>query len=171
MTSYVALLRAVNVSGTGKLPMAELKRIGEECGFEDVRTFIASGNLLFTSRLSEAEVVARIEAKLEEFFGKRVPVFIRTASEMAAVSAANPFGDEAPNRVSTTFLAEAPPVDLLDRATGVQGERMALGKREIYISYGDGIADSKLKIPGARDGTGRNSNTVAKLAAMAAERA
>jgi len=105
------------------------------------------------------------------FFGKRVPVFVRTASEMAAVASANPFGDEAPNRVSTTFLAEAPPVDLLDRATGIQGERMALGRREIYIFYGDGIAGSKLKIPGARDGTGRNSSTVAKLAALAAERA
>ena len=51
MTAYVALLRAVNVSGTGKLPMADLKRMGEECGFENVRTFIASGNLLLTSEI------------------------------------------------------------------------------------------------------------------------
>ena len=55
VTAYVALLRAVNVSGTGKLPMADLKAIGEACGFSNVRTFIASGNLLFESDDNEAE--------------------------------------------------------------------------------------------------------------------
>lgn len=169
MTAFVALLRAVNVGGTGKLPMTELKAIADDCGFGSARTFIASGNLVFTSDLSETEVVAMLEAKLEEFFGKRVPVFVRTAAEMAAIAAANPFGDDKPNRVSTTFLSEAPAPDLLDRATGIGNERMALGRREIYISYGDGIADSKLKVPGARSGTGRNTNTVAKLAALAGE--
>ena len=63
MTAYVALLRAMNVAGTGKLPMTELKRIGEACGFANVRTFIASGNLLFDSDLAEADAQARIEAK------------------------------------------------------------------------------------------------------------
>jgi uncharacterized protein (DUF1697 family) len=55
MTAYVALLRAVNVAGTGALPMAELRAMGEACGFATVRTFIASGNLLFESDRSEAE--------------------------------------------------------------------------------------------------------------------
>ena len=100
MTSYVALLRAVNVSGTGKLPMSELKRIGEACGFDEVRTFIASGNLLFESELAEAEVTRKIEMKLDGFFGKRVPAFVRTGAEMAAVVADNPFADE---RVETRW--------------------------------------------------------------------
>ena len=65
MTSYVALLRAVNVGGTGKLPMSELKSMGEAAGFADVRTCIASGNLLFTSRLGEAAV------KLNRIMGGR----------------------------------------------------------------------------------------------------
>ena len=71
MTAYVALLRAVNVAGTGKLPMSELRAIGEACGFAKVRTFIASGNLLFESDLGEAEVQSEIEQRLEAFFGKR----------------------------------------------------------------------------------------------------
>ena len=84
MTSYVALLRAMNVAGTGKLPMAELRRIGEQCGFDNVRTLIASGNLLFDSDLVEEEARTRIEAGLVKFFGKRVSVFVRTAAELAA---------------------------------------------------------------------------------------
>ena len=168
MTAFVALLRAMNVAGTGKLPMAELRRIGEACGFANVRTFIASGNLLFSSDLAEADVQARIEAKLEAFFGKRVAVFVRTAAEMAKVAAANPFAEEAPNRVMSFFLAAPPAQAMIDAATGKKDERLALGKREIYIFYGEGMADSKLKLPVFREGTARNMNSVAKMAAMLA---
>jgi len=64
MTAYVALIRAVNVSGTGKLPKEDLKAMGEACGFENACTFINSGNLLFTSDLDEPIVQKRIEARL-----------------------------------------------------------------------------------------------------------
>lgn len=167
MTAYVALLRAVNVGGTGKLPMAELKRIAEEAGFAEVRTYIASGNLLFVSDKSEAAVKAALEARLEAYAGKRVGVVVRTAAEMAAVAAAKPFADAAPNRVVAIFLDEPPPADALDRVTGRQEEELRLGKREIFVHYGDGMADSKLRILAAREGTARNMNTVAKLAALA----
>ena len=83
------MLRAVNVSGTGKLPMADLKAIGEDCGFSNVRTFIASGNLLFDSDLDEAGVTKRVADKIEAFFCKPVAVFVRSAAEMAAVVAGN----------------------------------------------------------------------------------
>jgi uncharacterized protein (DUF1697 family) len=168
MTAYVALLRAVNVGGTGKLPMSELKAIGEACGFEQVRTFIASGNLLFRSDAPEAEVQAKIEQQLEAFFGKHVPVFVRAASEMAALAANNPFADDKPSRVMAHFIAEPPEAAMLDAATGVQGERMALGPRAIYVSYGEGIGKTKLKLPAVRDGTARNLNSVAKMAALLA---
>jgi uncharacterized protein (DUF1697 family) len=167
MTAYVALLRAVNVGGTGKLPMAELKRIGEDAGFAEVRTYIASGNLLFASDKGEAAVKAALEARLEAYAGKRVGVVVRTAAEMAAVAAANPFADAAPNRVVAIFLDTAPPADALDRVSGRQDEELSIGKREIYVHYGDGMADSKLRIADARAGTARNMNTVAKLAALA----
>lgn len=168
MTNYVALLRAVNVSGTGKLPMSELKRIGEECGFGNVRTFIASGNLLFESEFGEAEATARIEAKLEAFFGKRVPVFVRSAAELGETAAANPFTDDKPNRVMAYFIAEDPMPEMLAAARDVNGERMALGPRAIYVSYGEGIGKTKLKLPAVREGTARNMNSVAKIAGLLA---
>lgn len=169
MTVYVALLRAVNVSGTGKLPMVELRAMAAACGFGSVRTFIASGNLLLTSDLSEAEVGAMLEEKLQAYFGRRVPVFVRTAAKMAEVAAGNPFGDDKPSRVMVHFIAGEPDQAMLDAATNVERERMALGRRAIYVSYGAGIGKTRLKLPAVRDGTARNLNTVAKLAALAGE--
>jgi uncharacterized protein (DUF1697 family) len=171
MTSYVALLRAVNVGGSGKLPMSELKAIGEACGFKHVRTSIASGNLLFDSDSSESDVEARIERRLEGFFGKHVPVFVRSAAEMAEVAARNPFADDKPNRVMAHFISERPEAAMLEAATGLQGERMALGPRAIYVSYGEGIGSTKLKLPAVREGTARNMNSVAKMAGILAEMA
>jgi len=156
----------MNVAGTGKLPMAALKRIGEECGFKDVRTFIASGNLLFTSEIGEADVQPRIEEKLEAFFGKPVAVFVRTAAELAATAAANPLDDDKPSRVMAHFIAEEPTAAMLAEARDVAGERMALGPRVIIVSYGEGIGKTRLKLPAVRQGTARNMNSVAKMAAM-----
>lgn len=168
MTAYVALLRAVNVGGTSKLPMIELRRIAEELGLGSPRTFIASGNLLFTSAAREREVRELIEARLAAHMGKPVAVIVRTADEMAAVAAANPFADAPGRRVLVTFLAEAPPKGALEEAKGQDGERMALGRREIYVDYcGRLLGRSKLRIPAAATGTARNMNSVAKLAEMA----
>jgi uncharacterized protein (DUF1697 family) len=169
MTKYIALLRAVNVGGTGKLPMAELKTMCEHAGFGNARTFIASGNVVFESRQSAKQVAAALESRLAAYAGKPVGVLVRTGLEMAAVLAANPFANEPPNRVVAIFLDSAPAPDALDHATGRKGERTVLGTREIYVHYGDGMADTRLKIPAAKTGTARNMNTVAKLAAMAAE--
>jgi uncharacterized protein (DUF1697 family) len=168
VTNFVAMLRAVNVSGTGKLPMAELKAMGEACGFANVRTFIASGNLLFDSGEDEARITQLVAGKVEAYFGKPVPVFVRSAAEMAQVAADNPFADEPGNRVVAHFMAVAPTQAMLDAATGRKDERMALGKREIYIFYGDGMGTSKLKLPAFKDGTARNLNSVAKMAELLA---
>jgi uncharacterized protein (DUF1697 family) len=166
MTRYAALLRAVNVGGTGKLPMADLKRMGEEVGFEAVSTYIASGNLIFRSDYDESAVRKALEDKLEGYAGKRVAVHVRTAEELAAIVKRNPFPDCPPNRVVAMLIEGAPPADTLDRVTGHRGEEIALGAREIFIHYGEGQADSKLRIPAAADGTGRNMNTIAKLAEL-----
>jgi len=164
MTAYVALLRAVNVGGTGKLPMTELKRMGEEAGFESVRTYIASGNLLFRSAQSEASVRATIEQRLANYAGKPVGLHVRTAQELADVIARNPFADCAPNRVLAVFLEGAIGPHLLERVAHQADEEIALGEREIFIHYGDGMGQSRLRIPAAEQGTARNMNTVAKLA-------
>jgi len=169
MITFVALLRAVNVGGTGKLAMTDLKAMCEDAGFEHVRTYIASGNVVFTSKKTEAQVRAALESRLQAYAGKPVGVHVRSAAEIAAVAAANPFPKKAPNRVVAIFLDAAPPRDSLATVTGLNGEVVKLGKREIYVHYGDGMADSKLKIPVAKTGTARNMNTVAKLAEMAAK--
>lgn len=169
MTTFIALLRAVNVGGTGKLPMTELKAMCESAGFSNVRTYIASGNVVFDSELTEKAVAKKLGASLEQYAGKPVGVLVRTAGEMAAVLAANPFSDAVPNLTFAIFLDTAPPAGTIDAARGREDEELALGTREIYVTYPGGSGKSKLKIPAARDGTARNMNTIARLAEMAAE--
>lgn len=169
MHTYIALLRAVNVGGTGKLPMADLRAMCEAAGFTQVRTYIASGNVVLRSAGTAGQVKATLEAALARYAGKPVGVFVRTGAEMAAVLAANPFPEAAPSRTVALFLDRAPPADALETISHRNGEQVALGKREIYVHYGDRMADSKLKIPAAKACTARNLNTVAKLAAMAAQ--
>ena len=170
MTHYIALLRAVNVGGTGKLPMSELKTMCEAAGFSDVRTYIASGNVLFTSKLGESAVKKKLEQQLHDYAGKPVGVLIRSAAEMAQVAADNPFPEAPGNRVVAIFLDGPPPAHALDDARHQTQERLACGKREIYVHYGDGMADSRLVIPAAKAGTARNINTVTKLAQLACAR-
>ena len=169
MTAFIALLRAVNVGGTGKLPMSDLKQMCEDLGFTAVRTYIASGNVVFASRKSEAAIKIALEGRLEAYAGKPVGVLVRTAAEMALVAADNPFPDAAPNRTVAVFLDRAPPADTLSAVRGRNDEQIGLGRREIYIHYGDGTAKSKLVVPAAKTGTARNINTVAALAKMAAD--
>lgn len=167
MNRYIALLRAVNVGGTGKLPMTALKAMCRDAGFASVQTYIASGNAVFESSSPSSSVKAALEARLHAYAGKPVGVIVRTAAEMAAVLSTNPFPEAAPNRTVAIFLDEPPPPDALEYVTGVQQEEMRLGAREIFVHYGSGMADSKLRIPAAKNGTARNMNTVAKLVEMA----
>ncbi|MBA2708033.1 MAG: DUF1697 domain-containing protein [Gemmatimonadaceae bacterium] len=168
MASFIALLRAVNVGGTGKLAMADLKAMCEAAGFHSVRTYIASGNVVFESNLSGAAVQKELEGRLLAHAGKPVGVVVRTAAEMADVLATNPFPHAPGNRTLAIFLAEGPPADALASVSGRVDEELWLGRKEIYVHYGAGMGHSKLKIPAAKNGTARNMNTVAKLAAMAA---
>jgi uncharacterized protein (DUF1697 family) len=169
MKTYVALLRAVNVGGTGKLPMAELKKICEGLGFRSVRTYIASGNVVFQSPKPEAQVKALLEGALEAYAGKAVGVLVRTGEEMAAVLAANPFAAIEGNRVAAYFLDREPGADALKTVTNQESEEIRLGRREIYVHYPHGMGQSKLRIPAVKNGTARNMNTVAKLAEMMGE--
>jgi uncharacterized protein (DUF1697 family) len=163
MATLIALLRAVNVGGTGKLPMSDLRSLCEAAGFENVRTYIASGNVVFNCSLRESAVKARLERALRRYAGKPVGVVVRTAEEMAKVLAANPFASSASNRTVAIFLDAAPPKDVTANITGLQNEQIARGVREIYVHYGAGMARSKLRIAAARAGTARNMQTIAKL--------
>jgi uncharacterized protein (DUF1697 family) len=169
MTRYVALLRAVNVGGTGKLPMADLRALCEEAGFARVETYIASGNAVFDSRIAPAQVKSELEARLLAYAGKPVGVLMRTGPEMLAILEANPFPDGEPHLTHAIFLDGSVPRDALDHVTGQGDEKLILGDREIFVRYPGGMGRSKLKIPAAKTGTARNMNTVAKLAEMAAK--
>ena len=171
MTVFVALLRAVNVGGR-KLLMSDLQAIAAELGFERARTYIASGNLLLSTGLEESRVKAMLEARLAEHLRAAVPVIVRTGAELERVVANNPFTSDPGNRVVAIFLDSPPPTDAVERARNVADERIALGNREVYVAYSqNGMAGSRLRIPGAEAGTARNMNTVARLAGLAKEMA
>jgi uncharacterized protein (DUF1697 family) len=143
MPVFVALLRAVNVGGTGKLPMVELRRMCEAAGFTHVETYIASGNVVFRSPRTAAEVRALLQASLSNYLNKPTNVILRTAAELAAVLKANPFA-QAPGNFAHIHFLDAPPA------------RSATG-----------MGHSKLVIPAAASGTARNLNTVSRLVEMA----
>jgi len=168
LTGYVALLRAVNVGGTGKLPMTSLAQMCATAGFAKVTTYIASGNVVFESTGSEDQVRSMLEDQLHAYAGKSVGVIVRTAAEIADTLARNPFPDSPSNHVIALFMDVALPADPLDGVTGIKNEQLRLGNRSLFVLYPDGMADTRLRIPGAKRGTARNMNTVAKLAEMAA---
>ena|SRR5580698_1264 len=169
MTRYIALLRAVNVGGTGKLPMAQLKTLCTDAGFTGVETYIASGNVVLTSAAAADAVKAKLEKALHAHAKKPVGVVLRTAAELSDILKQHPFRKDQPNLTYVIFLDDKPPRDALDKATGHADEKMQLGKREIFVSYPNGMGRSKLKIPAAKTGTARNLNTVAALLAMASK--
>jgi uncharacterized protein (DUF1697 family) len=168
VTSFVALLRAVNIGGR-QLKMEDLKRIASNLGLKSPRTFIASGNLLFSSSKAEAIVKSDLEEALAKHMGKPVEVMVRTAAELAATIKANPFPDEPGNRVVTIFFDGPPSAEAIDSAKNIADERLALGTREIYVHYPSGQGRSKLRLGTRAPGTARNMNTVARLAELAKE--
>jgi uncharacterized protein (DUF1697 family) len=167
MSVFVALLRAVNVGGTGKLPMEDLRALCAACGFTDAATYIASGNVVFRSALPEAKVKAKLEAALAARMGKPVGVMVRTAAELEDALAHCPFRDAPANRVMFVFIDTLVPDGALDDVVAPGGEQLAAHGREVAIFYPGGMGTSKLKAPFAKTGTGRNRNTVEKLAQMA----
>jgi uncharacterized protein (DUF1697 family) len=171
VNTYVALLRAINVGGTGKLAMTDLRKLCEDCSFQNVATFIQSGNVVFRSKLSEAVAKKALEQALARKMGKPYGVLVRTGSELLTVVGNNPFPAAHPSQVLILFLDEPPPPDTL-KTTVIPGrEELALRGREIFVHFPDGMARSKLKVPFQKVGTARNLNTARKLAAMAQESA
>lgn len=162
----MALLRAINVGGN-KLPMKELKAMGEEAGFEEVSTFIASGNLIYRTDDSPERARTILEARLEAWFGKPMDVLVRTARELRDLVDVNPYASEPGDRVVVLFLDRQPPKGLKPSVEGVAGERFVPADRELFIHYPEGQGRSKLAFKGIGVATARNMNTVAKLAALA----
>ena len=176
---YVMLLRAVNVGGHGKVAMADLRQCLTRLGYTDVRTLLQSGNVVFRS---EAVTEAKVESQLADELGLRTDVMIRSAAEWARVVASNPFVDAAnadPSHlvalVSKQPVSEGA-VEALRAAVKKVGGREAVALRggQVFMTYPDGIGTSRVTsaIIDRSLGTpvtGRNWNTVLKLAALCAQ--
>lgn len=167
MGAFVALLRAVNVGGTGTLRMADLVALCRGIGLSNARTYIQSGNVVFTSSATEATVKESLEKALAAKLAKPIVALLRSAAELDGVLAHNPFKAAPPNRVIVIFLDRPPAADALADVPRPGGERLAMRGREIYVHYPEGQGRSKLKVPFADVGTGRNINTLTRLAEMA----
>jgi len=127
MTVFVALLRAIKVGGTGMLAMKDLVALCEAEGFDNLQTYIQSGNVVFESSLSEGAVKAKLEAALAKALGKPADVMLRTVAELKAVLASNPFPNGDPARVIVQFASEQLEVGVLEAVVAPDGERVGLG--------------------------------------------
>jgi len=174
-TTLIVLLRGINVGGHAKLPMAQLREIGEGIGLEEVRTYIQSGNLVATTPLAPATVAERLRVAIEEATDLDVPIIVRTAAQWRDVIGSNPFPGAASigKTLHVAFLDGAAPDELVGfDASDFAPEEVAVRGSEVYLHLPDGIGRSKLaiklnRLPGASAGTARNWNTVLKLAELA----
>lgn len=174
MTTFIALLRGVNVVGRNKVPMADLRTLVERLGGSNVRTYIASGNVVFKLHGAPKAVVGQLEQGIAARFKIDVPVILRTATQWARYAPTNPFPDAQPNFLHLCLSKAKPKPEavaaLRDRAQG--GERIELRGDALWIDYASGVGKSKVS-PAAIDkavgsaATARNWNTVRKLGEMA----
>lgn len=176
VTAWIALLRGINVSGKNQIAMPQLRAVCADLGWQDVQSYIQSGNLIFRAEGPAAALELQLEAAVAEHCGLRIPVIIRAATDWPAYVQGNPFPDasrDAPNRVMLT-LAKAPPRDdalaaLRERAVG--GEQLAQVGDAIWVAYPVGAGATRLS-PALFDRlvgspvTARNWRTVLQLAAL-----
>jgi uncharacterized protein (DUF1697 family) len=177
-SSLILLLRGINIGPHKRISMPELRAVLTEAGFADVRTYVASGNVVLSSSRAPAVVSEESERLIAEKFGFDVDVIVRTRDELAEVVALNPLADVAddPKRYQVTFLESGPDPDALGRLdlSAFEPELLAANGRELYTWHPEGIGRSKLwaKLSGkglAGRGTARNWTTVTTLLAMASD--
>ena len=173
--ALVALLRGINVGGRNSVPMAGLRSLLEdELGFEDVATYIQSGNVLFRSRTPVKTLPTRIEEAIAQTYGIRPAVVLRTPAELETVVQSAPFADTA--KLHVVFLDRKPSANAAARLDPDRspGDAFELIGRELYLHLGNGAGKTKLtgeyleRSLGVR-GTQRNWNTIVKLLALARE--
>ena len=175
MGRMVALLRGINVGGR-VLPMAELRALCAEVGWEDVRTYIQSGNIVFAAGEKPAALESQLEQAIEDRFGMKVPTIIRTSAQWRDCLAANPFPEAARETPAWLLLMvgkTAPPngIEAAMEATGQDGEQVRSAGGILWLSYPAGVGQSKMVWPKKFDGepfvaTTRNYRTAVKLREM-----
>jgi uncharacterized protein (DUF1697 family) len=176
VTTLVAMLRGINVSGRNRLSMEDLRALVVAAGGRDVRTYIQSGNAVFGSRRSPAALATSLEKALEDALGTRVPVLVRTEDELEGVVRANPFvaAGEDPGVLHVTFLGAVPDPEAvataLTRPAG-DDEFRVIG-RQAYLRCPGGYGNTKLtntffERTLRSEATTRNWRTVTKLVELA----
>jgi uncharacterized protein (DUF1697 family) len=173
MNGWVALLRAINVGGRNRVPMAELRLAFEEAGCQSVRSYIASGNVVFASRRSDRAALGRaLEAIVADEFGVSTAVVLRTFAEIRELVRAHPFGKDT-THTYVTFLAEKPKAAAVRRVQelDVAPDQVALVGTDAVIQLPNGIQGARLSGPLLEQtlgvaGTNRNWRTVARLAEL-----
>lgn len=164
MTAWAALLRGINLGGHHRVPMAELRALAEELGYEDVATYVQSGNLVFTADGSANELAATLESALARRFDFDVPVVLRSREEIERISARHPFGDrqDDPARLHVFFLAGDP--DPRKVAAWQPGryapDEAVVDGREVYVNFPNGMGRSKFTFDFGTPATARNWRSV-----------
>lgn len=175
---YIAMLRGINLGPNRRVPMADLRTLLTEAGYEDVRTYVQSGNIVLSSEQESADLEQEIGELISERFGFDVPVVVRSRDELAAVVAANPLGEVADNhkRYQVSFLTDPLSEEVAERVRelAVEPEAVVIDGREVYAWHPAGVARSKLWSGLAGKGLGvtataRNWTTVTTLLEMADE--
>jgi uncharacterized protein (DUF1697 family) len=178
LARHIVLLRGINLPRHKRISMPELRAALEDAGFDEVRTYVQSGNVVLSSRAAPKTVAGKVERAIEEEFGLDVDVVVRTRDKLADVVARDPFGKHAsdPKRFQVTFLAGKPAKDVLAKleAAAAGGEKLVASGRELYSWHPNGVGRSKLAalLAGPRLGvtaTARNWTTVTTLLALADE--
>lgn len=167
MNTWLVFLRAVNVGGTGKLPMKDLRKICEELGFANVRTYIASGNLALESKFSKTAVQEALHDRLTAHMNKDVGILVISSKELGEIVNGSPYAQEDPSKSIAVLLPRKPSADAIDQAKHRKDEQIAIGRRALYVYYPSGMGRSRLSIPAAATGTARNLNTLRKMLEIA----
>jgi uncharacterized protein (DUF1697 family) len=175
---HILLLRGINLASRNRIAMPELRAALTGAGFDDVRTYLQSGNVVLSSSTKAEEVVRKVERLITKEFGLDVPVVSRTRTQLAKVVAANPLQKVAknPKRYQVSFLAEKPTRDVIRRVqeAAVPPEQVVAVGREIYAWHPETVTRSRLwtLLAGQRLGitaTARNWTTVTKLLELASD--
>jgi len=175
VTRQALLLRGVNLGPRNRVPMAELRAALEDAGFEDVKTYLQSGNVVLSSKAKPEQTARKVGRLIQERFGLEIAVVARTGAQLARVVARNPLGDVAkdPKRYQVSFLDGTLPAASkrkLEQAR-IEPEQFVVHGREIYAWHPSGVARSKLWAALAGSGLGvtataRNWTTVTALLAL-----
>jgi uncharacterized protein (DUF1697 family) len=174
----IVLLRGVNIGPRNRVAMPKLRNVLEDAGFDDVRTYVQSGNVVLSSPASATQVARECQRQIETEFGLDIAVVVRKRTELAKVVERNPLGKVAddPKRYQVSFLGTKPSRTVLRKleAAAVPPEQFVAAGREIYAWHPAGVARSKLwALLAGRDlgvtATARNWTTVTKLLELAGE--